>query len=84
MEYRNGTKPIDGVNRFKTCALTSFSCNYTPDGIWVAYDAGQPVSTVFSMTFSELEPIYDTDYQENSFLTGENALSSVGSDSVGY
>ena len=84
LEYRNGTKPIDGVNRFKTCALTSFSCNYTPDGIWAAYDAGQPVSTVFSMTFSELEPIYDTDYQENSFLTGENALSSVGSDSVGY
>lgn len=85
LEYRNGTNPIDGVNRFKTCALTSFSCNYTPDGIWAAYDAGQPVSTVFSMSFSELEPIYDQDYQENnSFLTGVNALSSIGSDSVGY
>jgi hypothetical protein len=85
LEYRSGTKSIDGVNKFKTCALTAFSCNYTPEGIWAAYEAGQPVSTVFSMSFSELEPIYDTDYQEGNIFSGfEDDLSSISNDSVGY
>jgi hypothetical protein len=84
LEYRSGTKPIEGVNKFKTCALTAFSCNYTPEGIWAAYDSGQPVSIVFSMSFNELEPIYDTDYQEGNIFGGMNDLSSISSNSVGY
>jgi hypothetical protein len=85
LEYRSGTKPMDAVNKFKTCALTSFSCNYTPEGIWAAYESGQPVSTVLSMSFNELEPIYDTDYQENNIFGGlGNDLTSINSDSVGY
>lgn len=83
LEYRSGTQPMDAVNKIKTCALTSFSCNYTPDGLWAAYEKGQPVSTVFSMTFNELEPIYDTDYQEDVF-GGRTDLSSVSENSVGY
>lgn len=85
LEYRTGTRGIDGVNKFKTCALTDFSCNYTPEGIWAAYDSGQPVSTVFSMTFKELEPIYDTDYQSNNIFNGLGSeLSSINANSVGY
>lgn len=85
LEYRNGTKQIDGVNKFKSCALTSFSCNFTPEGMWAAYEAGQPISTVISMKFDELEPIFDTDYQENNIFAGlGESLSSVNSNSVGY
>jgi hypothetical protein len=84
LEYKSGTKPIDGVNKFKTCALTSFSCNYTPDQIWAAYEDGQPVSTIFSMSFDELEPIYDTDYQEGNIFGDRSDLSSISSNSVGY
>jgi hypothetical protein len=85
LEFRSGqTKFIDGVNKFKTCALTSFSCNYTPDGLWAAYEKGQPVSTTMQMTFSELEPIYDTDYQEGNIFGGRDDLSSVSANSVGY
>jgi hypothetical protein len=58
---------IKGVNRIKTCALVGFSMNYTADGTWAAYDDGQPVSVIANMSFKELEPIYDTDYQENIF-----------------
>ena len=83
LEYRSGTNSIDAVNKIKTCALTSFSCNYTPDGLWAAYEKGQPVSTVFTMTFNELEPIYDTDYQEDVF-SGRTDLYSVNDNSVGY
>ena len=83
LEYRSGTNSIDAVNKIKTCALTSFSCNYTPDGLWAAYEKGQPVSTVFTMSFNELEPIYDTDYQEDVF-SGRKDLYSVNDNSVGY
>jgi hypothetical protein len=84
LEYKSKKEPIDGVNKFKTCALTSFSCNYTPDGLWAAYDKGQPVSTIFNMSFDELEPIYDTDYQENNIFENRTDLSSISDNSVGY
>lgn len=90
LEYRTrssesgGGQFIDGVNRFKTCALTSFQCDYTPDGFWAAYQAGQPVSTTMSMTFNELEPIYDTDYQENNIFKDRSDLNNVNEQSIGY
>lgn len=84
LEYKSGRTGIDGVNKFKTCALTSFNCNYTPDGFWSAYDKGQPVSTVFQMSFDELEPIYDTDYQADNIFEGRDDLSSVSNNAVGY
>lgn len=90
LEYRTrstragGGQFIDGVNRFKTCALSSFQCDYTPDGFWAAYQAGQPVSTVMSMTFNELEPIYDTDYQDGNIFSERTDLNNVNGESVGY
>lgn len=85
LQFRTGgTNEIAGVNKFKTCALTSFGCNYTPDGLWAAYDKGQPVSTTMQMTFNELEPIYDTDYQEGGIFTNRSDLSSVSANSIGY
>lgn len=68
LQYKTtGGNPIKGVNRIKTCALVGFSMNYTADGTWAAYDDGQPVSVIMNMSFKELEPIYDTDYQEDIF-----------------
>ena len=97
IQYKtNNNQDIEGVNRIKTCACTGCSVNYTPDGVWSAYEKGQPVSTVMSLRFAELEPIYDTDYQEaiedgreweepgwfNREATGD--LYPVGIDEVGY
>jgi hypothetical protein len=66
LQYKTtGGKTIKGVNRIKTCALTGFAMNYAADGNWAAYDEGQPVSVIMNMSFKELEPVYDTDYQEN-------------------
>lgn len=79
-----GGQFIEGVNRFKTCALSSFQCDYTPDGFWAAYQAGQPISTVMSMTFNELEPIYDTDYQSGNIFSSRDDLQPVDSESIGY
>jgi len=85
LEFRtNRTNEIPGVNKFKTCALKSFSCNYTPDGFWAAYEKGQPVSTTMQLMFDELEPIYDTDYQDGNIFSGRGDLSNVSSNSIGY
>lgn len=86
LEYKTvGNKINQAVNQFKTCALTQFATNYSPDGFWAAYDEGQPLSVSISMAFTELEPIYDTDYQQSSIVSSSRIdLASISDDSVGY
>ena len=76
----------DAVLRIKTCACTGAAVNYTPDGMWNAYEKGQPVSVTLSLRFSELEPIFDTDYDENEFNYSPNRpdLRPVPIDAIGY
>lgn len=84
LSYQNGGNgQIEGVNLFKTCALTQFATNYTPDGFWAAYAEGQPLSVSISMAFNELEPVYDTDYQNNIYEKRSD-LTSVTDTMVGY
>lgn len=84
LRYKTGKdSAISGLNKFKVCALTSFSVNYAPEGNWAAYDAGQPVTLTMAMQFSELEPIFNTDYQ-TSIFKDRNDLDPVGPDDVGY
>ena len=76
----------DSVLRIKTCACTGAAVNYTPDGMWNAYEKGQPVAVTLSLRFSELEPIFDTDYDENIFNYDKNRpdLRPVPIDAIGY
>lgn len=60
-----GNKNILGVNKFKPCALTNVTVNYTPEGKWMSYEGGMPISVSLSLRFQELEPIYNTDYSED-------------------
>ena len=85
LEYKTGSKTNDAVNKFKTCALVQFNTNYTPDSFWAAYDEGQPLSVSISMSFNELEPIYDSDYQtSDKFASGRKDLTSISDEAVGY
>ena len=81
LEYKSGGRSIPGLNKFKICALTGLSANYAPDGTWAAYDGGQPVSLALAMDFQELEPIYESDYQETVVI---NDNPKVGPDDIGY
>jgi hypothetical protein len=84
LSYRTtNNSPIKGVNRIKTCALTGFAMNYAADGNWSAYDEGQPVSVIMNMSFKELEPIYDTDYQ-NKIDDERDDLYLISDEDVGY
>ena len=51
------------MNKFKPCACTSFTVNYTPDGSYMTY-RGEPSMTSYqiSMSFGEIEPIYSDEY----------------------
>ena len=50
------------LNRFKPCALTNFSANYTPGNSYMTYKDGSMTQYQVAMTFSELEPIYQGDH----------------------
>ena len=59
-------KDIKGLNKFKTCALEWIAVDYTGEvGRFAAYEEdSQPVTTIISLSFTELAPIYDVDYSE--------------------
>jgi len=76
----------DSVMRIKTCACTGAAVNYTPEGMWNAYEKGQPVAITLTLRFNELEPIFDTDYDNNyfNFDPQRTDLLPVPTDAVGY
>ena len=97
VQYKtNEELDIEGVNKIKTCAVTGCAINYTPDGVWSAYEDGQPTSVVMTLRMQELEPVYDTDYSTNIMeekLFNDNiqdggkvggGLYKVGLNEVGY
>ena len=63
LTYKQGTAPHSFLNRFKQCFLESVSVNYTGSNGYATYDDGTPVSMIMNLTFKEIEPIYDIDYQ---------------------
>ena len=76
----------DSVLRIKTCALTGVAVNYTPEGMWNAYEKGMPTSVLLSLRFGELEPIFDTDYEEDPFEydSSRRDIQPVPIDAIGY
>ena len=52
------------LNKFKPCAMTSFNVNYTPDGSYMTFENKSLTAYDMSLSFSELEPIYQDDYAE--------------------
>ena len=65
--YGEGNQEHPFMNKFKPCACTNFTVNYTPDGSYMTY-AGEPSMTSYTigMSFGEIEPIYADDYKGGS------------------
>ena len=64
LRYRSGNKDHPFLNRFKQCFLTDMQTKYTGEGVYSTYDDGTPVSMELTLSFKELQPIYDIDYDE--------------------
>jgi len=70
LQYRKGNKPHPFLHRFKQCALSDMSVNYTGENVYATYNDGSPISVILNLTFKELVPIYQSDYDKDVF--GEN------------
>ena len=64
--FGDNTEQHPYMNKFKPCACTNFTVNYTPDGSYMTY-RGEPSMTSYqiSMSFGEIEPIYSHEYADN-------------------
>ena len=69
ISYISGDKQHPYLNKFKECALTNCSVNYTPYGTYMTY-AGKEKSMVayeLQLQFQELEPLFDDEYGATDF-----------------
>ena len=64
LRYRSGRRDHPFLNKFKQCFLTDVQTTYTADGTYATYDDGTPVSMQLDLSFKEVEPIYDVDYDQ--------------------
>ena len=64
IRYRTGRNDHPFLNKFKQCFLSDMSTSYTGDGVYATYDDATPVSIVMDLSFKEIQPIYDIDYDE--------------------
>lgn len=74
ISYLTSAKEHPYLNKIKECALTSFNVNYTPEGQYMTYmssevDERSMISYEISLTFEELEPIFDDEYGDETTIT---------------
>jgi hypothetical protein len=69
-----GTDEHPWINKIKECALTSCTVNYTPAGNYATYEDGSMTQYDLTLSFSELEPIYDDDYKDNGGTKNEASI----------
>ena len=70
LEYKKGNKLHPFLHRFKQCALSDMSVNYTGENVYATYSDGTPISIILTLTFKELVPIYEEDYHDDAFKSG--------------
>ena len=73
IRYRSGNRDHPFLNKFKQCFLTGVQTTYTGEGVYSTYDDRTPVSILLDLSFKEIQPIYDIDYD-----------TSPGTGAVGY
>lgn len=63
------------LNRIKECALVSCGVDYTPIGSYMTFndEDATMVSYTLSLTFNELEPVYEDEYRDLDGETNDSA-----------
>ena len=68
LSYRNSQgQEHKYLNKFKECALQSLGVDYAPNGQYSTYEDGVMTAYQMTMTYSELNPIYNDDYGNEDF-----------------
>ena len=77
LRYKKGSDTHPFLHRFKQCALSDISVNYTGENVYATYNDGTPISTIMTLNFTELAPIYQKDYGTSNDFDADR-------DGVGY
>lgn len=58
IEFHNGSKEMEGIQKISTCLIQDVNVDVTPLGKWIAFDGtDNPVATQLTITFKEIEPL---------------------------
>jgi hypothetical protein len=69
IEYLHNGKKHPYINQIKTCVLQNFTVNYTPAGNYATYEDGAMTQYDLTLTFGEIEPLFDDDYPNDGDAT---------------
>ena len=61
LTFQKGSGDHKFLPKMKECALNDCAVNYTPDGGYMTYDNSAMVAVELSLSFQEMEPIYNND-----------------------
>ena len=61
LTFQKGSGNHKFLPKMKECALNDCAVNYTPDGGYMTYDNSAMVAVELSLSFQEMEPIYNND-----------------------
>ena len=81
LQYKKGNRPHPFLNTFKPAVLSDMSVNYTGENVYATYGDGTPLAIIMTLTFKELIPIYEDDYDNINF-DGQNQ--SFSDDDLAY
>jgi len=70
LQFNDGTDRHKFLPKIKECALENCAVNYTPDGGYMTYDNTAMVALEMSLTFKEMEPIYNNDMSHSDDSIG--------------
>ena len=71
LKYFNGGADHTFLPKMKTCALLNCSVDYTPDGNYSTYENSSMTKYTMSLTFNELDPIYNDEYDDGKDNSGQ-------------
>ena len=64
LEFLKGPTTHTFLPRIKECALLNVGVNYMPENSYMTYEDSSMVSYSLSLSFQELEPIFNSDFEE--------------------
>ena len=66
LQFFKGPTPHQFLPQIKECALLSVGVNYMPENSYMTYEDSSMVSYSLSLSFQELAPIFNSDYDDFS------------------
>ena len=70
LSYMRGNALHPFLNKFKQAALTDIKVNYTAENVYATYDDSTPISMMLDLSFQEIQPVYEGDYDEGDGTIG--------------